>query len=393
MRIVQVVADIAPESGGPSQSVPALCQSLAERGLAVSLHVLDSGTMCPWSRSPKYDIVQHAALPVLRQLGVSPSMSRALRKTVRRSHVCHSHGVWMMPNIYPAWAVRGAECRLVVSPRGMLEPFALARSWARKRLMWWLCQGAALRQAACFHATAESEYESIRKLGFRQPVAIIPNGVEVPDPLPPAVGGRRQLLFLGRLHPKKGLDILIQAWRRIQDHVPQWDLHVVGPNEGDYGTKMQELARSIGAERVFFSGPAWGEQRTAAYAQADLFILPTHSENFGIAVAEALAHGVPAIVSKGAPWAGLETNRCGWWIDLSEIAVADCLRFVLGQPREVLRQFGARGREWMLRDFSWSGVGRMMHETYGWLVDGGMPPSWVRVDCDPAASAARKEAA
>ena len=378
MNVLQVIAGISPSAGGTTEYVRGLCRVLCDEGLSVALHALSPAAGDPRG---KYRVVAHESAAILSGLGASHGMLRALKAAARQAEICHTNGIWKMPNVYPAWAVRGTNCRLVVSPHGMLEPWSLRRSPLRKNLVWYLWQGKALRQAACFHVTAENEYRSIRALGFRQPVAIIPTGVHVPESISPrkTTGQSRRLLYLGRLHPKKGLDILIKAWRTAQNEFSDWELYVVGPDEGGYGAKMQELARRIGAERVFFPGPVWGEQRSAAYAQADLFVLPTHSENFGISVAEALAHGVPAIVSKGAPWAELETNQCGWWIDLGEEALVACFRSVLALPTHVLQQYGARGRDWVVRDFSWSSVGRMMHETYCWLVGGGPPPPFVWV--------------
>ena len=144
------------------------------------------------------------------------------------------------------------------------------------------------------------------------------------------------------------------------------------------GTRCKHCAEAL-AQRVFFPGPVYGPERTATFCQADVFVLPTHSENFGIAVAEALAHGVPAIVSKKSPWSGVESHRCGWWIDLGEQPLAECLRSVLTMPCEYLRECGAGGREWMIRDFSWKRAGQMMRDTYEWLVHGGQAPDWVRL--------------
>jgi glycosyltransferase involved in cell wall biosynthesis len=140
------------------------------------------------------------------------------------------------------------------------------------------------------------------------------------------------------------------------------------------------MADHLGVRRVTFFGPAFGLDKTRQYQQADLFVLPTHSENFGLVVAEALAHGVPAIVTKGAPWSGLETRECGWWIEQGVDALADCLQSALELPPEQLRDKGRRGRLWIEQEFSWDHVGRMMLETYRWFLGGGTPPAWVQMN-------------
>ena len=141
---------------------------------------------------------------------------------------------------------------------------------------------------------------------------------------------------------------------------------------------MQELAESLGVERVSFPGPVYGAQKAEAFRRAQAFVLPSHSENFGNVVAEALSHGVPVVVSRGAPWAEVERRRCGWWVEQGEGPLADCLREVLALPVEELRARGGRGRAWMISEFGWNRVGRMMYETYLWLLGGGTSPDWVR---------------
>jgi glycosyltransferase involved in cell wall biosynthesis len=377
MDVLQVVTSVAEEASGPSHSVPALCRAVGSLGARVTLHTL---APAPESLSQRLDVAQYERWIALHHLGISPSMKRGLRGAAASADIAHVHGLWQMPTVYPAWAVRGTSCRLVYSPRGTLSAWALGRSRLIKKTMWLACQGRAVRSSACLHATAESESEEIRRLGLRAPVAVIPNGVELAaHGLPaPAEDGPRRLLFLGRIHPKKGVDLLIRAWRGVQASFPDWVLEIVGPDEGGYLARMQELAGSIGAERVAFPGPAYGTGKAEAYRRADLFVLPTHSENFGMAVAEALAQGVPAVVTKGAPWAGLEEHGCGWWIDPGEGPLTECLRAAMATPHDELRARGGRGRDWMERDYSWGRVGGMMHETYLWLLGGGPAPPWIR---------------
>jgi glycosyltransferase involved in cell wall biosynthesis len=270
-----------------------------------------------------------------------------------------------------------------MSPRGTLDRWALRhRAW-RKAVMWRLGQKANLLTASCLHATAEQEHVFFRELGLRAPVAVIPNGVDIPPPRPlPNSGDPRlkRLLFLARIHPKKGVDILLSSWRNVQERFTDWELQIVGPDDGGHVPSLQRLAASLGTQRVTFVGFVPEEQKTACLHAADLYILPTHTDNWGVTIGEALAHGLPAIVSTGAPWSGLETHRCGWWIDNSVEAVTECLSSAMAQSPDDLRSRGARARAWMSEEFSWSKVGRMMHETYRWLLDEGTPPPWVRLN-------------
>ncbi|MCP9476180.1 MAG: glycosyltransferase, partial [Nitrospira sp.] len=263
-------------------------------------------------------------------------------------------------------------------PRGTLSPWAMASGSFVKRFFWPLVQKPAISMAACFHATAESEYADIRRLGFRQPVAIIPNGIDIPEPIPKCEQPWRTLLFLSRINPKKGLDLLLSAWHAVQEQFSDWRLVIAGPSDSrGYLEKMQALAAQLKLERVEFIGEVKGAQKWETYCQADLFVLPTHSENFGNVVAEALASGIPAIVSKGAPWAGLVEKRAGWWIEIGVAPLVEALKQALALSPDELSEMGQRGRRWMQDEFSWDSLGLKMAHTYEWIVRGSARPEWV----------------
>jgi len=240
-------------------------------------------------------------------------MKAALAEAARRVDVIHTNSLWMMPNVYPALAVAGTNCRLVISPRATLSEWALNRARWRKKLIGWWGQHRALREAHCLHATAEEELNECRRLGLTNPVAIIPNGLDCPAP-PSGKddSGERKLLFLSRIHPKKGIDQLLRAWKRLEGEFPEWQMNIAGPDQHEFAGEMKSLVAELGLQRVTFLGEVTGAKKEQVFRETDLFVLPTHNENFGIAVAEALAHGVPAVVSTGAPWSGLQNERCGW---------------------------------------------------------------------------------
>jgi glycosyltransferase involved in cell wall biosynthesis len=378
IRAIHVVSSIAEEASGPSYTVMRQCESLIDNGENIQLATLDSG-----QDFMHLSFMKGFPLGVgPRKLGLSPQMRRWLRQVVlsEQAEIIHSHGMWMMPNVYAGWATRGKKCRLIVSPRGTLSKRALDESARAKRIFWWLLQEPAIRRASCFHATAESEFEDIRRAGFRQPVCIIPNGIDVHAVREKSLGSRRKLLYLGRIHPIKGIDFLLQAWRTLEGRFPDWDLRVVGPDNGGHLPRMQILAAQLGLRRVEFTGPLYGGEKWHAYHEADLFVLPTHSENFGISVAEALASGTPAIVTRGAPWSELERRGAGWWIDVGVDPLVACLGQAMLRPREDLADRGALGREWMIQEFSWERIGVMMDQTYRWLLSGGEMPKWVYLD-------------
>lgn len=297
-----------------------------------------------------------------------------------RAQLLHNHSLWMMPNIYPAMAIKDTSCKLVVSPRGTLSDWALANSHLLKKTLRPLLLKPVMNGASAFHATAMTEYEDIRRLGFTQPVALVPNGVDIPDLAVETATRKRKLLFVSRIHPKKGIDNLLRAWAAVQDRFPDWQLDIVGPDNFGYLGQMKALAHELALQRCDFPGPLFGADKQNAYAQAELYILPTHSENFAMTVAEALAAGTPAIVTKGAPWAGLARAGAGWWIDIGVEPLIAALDEALAKPAGDLADMGHRGRDWMIRDFSWDKIAADMAEFYAWLVDGCEAPPFVRID-------------
>jgi glycosyltransferase involved in cell wall biosynthesis len=369
VHCAHVVPHVDDEASGPSYSVPRLCQALAALGLRVELDCL-AATAAPAGVA----LHVHPQWRHPRRFAVSPALAVALRRRAAEVEIVHNHSLWSMANVAAGWAVAGRRAKLVTSPRGTLSAWALAHSRTAKRLMWPL-QRRALTHADLLHATSQAEYDEIRALGLRAPVAVVPNGIDIP----PATSAprAREVLFLSRIHPKKGIDVLLQAWQCLEAGHADWRLVIAGRGEPAHVAAAEALARQLGLRNVLFPGPLFGADKAAAYARAALFVLPTHSENFGMVVAEALAAGCPAIVSRGAPWQGLESTGSGWWIDLSVHGLAASLARAMAMDTAGLEAMGARGRAWMARDFGWEPAARRMAEAYEWLLRGGARPQHV----------------
>jgi glycosyltransferase involved in cell wall biosynthesis len=377
VKVIQIVPDISNEASGPSYSVLRLSQSLAGIGVDTTLVTLQ-----PPGREPGPAINRQFPLWGPRRLGASPRMRQWLHDQAGRCPALtfHNHSLWMMPNVYPGQAAQKYGIPYVVSPRGTFTEYALSIGSRVKIPFWHLVQRPALNSVTCFHATALSEYEDIRRMGFRQPVTVIPNGIDVPANRQPSRTRKRTALFLGRVHPNKGVDILVLAWNRLQARFPDWSLRIVGPDEGGHLAEIEALVSAMGISRVSFDGPLFGNAKQEAYSNADLFVLPSHSENFGMSVAEALAAGVPSIVAKGAPWSGLEEKGAGRWIDLGVDAFEAAMADLMSLPDARLRQMGAAGRQWMVDEFGWHAIAQAMFGTYDWLRTGGCPPSYIILD-------------
>lgn len=378
MKLIHVVPAISQEADGITHVVRNLCESLIASKIDVRLATLD---WSPMSVYPDY-LTRFPLGFGPRKLGNSPQMWRWLQTEVTSGAVdiIHNHGMWMMPNVYAGKACLNSNCRLMYSPHGSMSSWAFGINPLMKGVFWKILQGPAARAAACFHATSESEYTDIRRLGFKQPICIIPCGVNMLPLQHKPAGERRQLLYLARIHPIKGVDNLLHAWQKVQNKFPDWDLVIAGPDIGGYLAEMQVLTEKLQLKRIVFRGPLFGAAKSQAYRDASLYVLPTHSENFGLTVAEALAAGTPAIVTQGAPWAGLVDHGAGWWVEVGVEPLVRCFEQALSTSPERLAEMGKAGHEWMERDFSWERISSQFMVTYRWLIDGGEPPRWVRLD-------------
>jgi glycosyltransferase involved in cell wall biosynthesis len=347
-------------------------------GKVAAKGIVDRRGYCDWRFAWDY-----ARIPILHGLRNSQALSRALCHASPAADVIHNHGLWLMPNVRAAEAAARGPTPLVISPRGMLAPVALAISRLKKRAFWTLLQRPGVRRAAAIHATSEQEYVDIRGFGLTNPVAIIPNGIDVPAltaQSTAALPAERVVLSLGRIHPKKGLPRLLHSWSKVEACNSGWWLKIVGSPEAGHDDELRALAMALGLTRVSVEGPIYGDARTTIYRDADLFVLPTLNENFGLTVAEALAAGTPVISTKGAPWSGLEREGCGWWIDHGIEPLTAALARAMALPREVLKAMGNKGREWMMRDFSWDRVANDMLGVYLWLARGAQSPLTIRFD-------------
>ena len=403
MHILHIVAGLPP-GGGIAEAVAALCRHLRRRGHVVTLATAARADD-PLSEAARQ--AEQAGVRVARFkpsfphfLFFSWSMLAGLGELTRAADVVHVHSNWTFPVWWGCWCARRAGKKLVMSPQGCLDPVRLRHSAWKKRLVGWMDRYF-LRRADAIHATSEAEKGWVerwmeklkaesgkrKRKGGWGPVVVIPNGVEAAAFAEigdreaisrrwPECRGKRVALFLSRIHPLKGLGMLMDAWAEIPH--AGWQLLVIGADEAGHEAEIKARVESRGLTgAVTFGGPRYGDEKVAVMQAADLFVLPTHSENFGIVVAEALACGVPVITTKGTPWGGIlgedgsnapdgagSNGRCGWWEDVGVDPLARALEEAMSLTDEERRAMGENGRRLVEAKYPWPRIAGEMEKVY-----------------------------
>ncbi len=377
MRILQVTPTYFPavRYGGPIRSVHGLAAALVRAGHEVHVFTTtidgSDDVDVPLDRPVIMDGVQihYFRVPMLRRLYWSPTMDRALRDTVDGFDVVHIHSVWLWPTWAAArWAYR-RQVPYLIAPRGMLMQEVLRRRspWIKKL---WLrvVERRSLSRSAAVHVTAQDESDDALKLGFRLPeICCVPNGVDAPGSIGPLDGGpfstlpRPYALFLSRISWKKGLDRLIEAWR----DVPDLHLVIVGNDDEHYIPRLDALAATAGVrDRIQFVGAANDRDKWPLYANAELFVLPSYSENFGNVVAEAMAAGCPVVLTEAVGIAPIvRSAAAGLVVEGSAMSLAAAINSLHADP-EARRMHGENGRRVARSQLSWDAVAAQMAEIY-----------------------------
>jgi glycosyltransferase involved in cell wall biosynthesis len=340
MNILHTVAGLWEGTGGPVSSITSLCSGLAEAGHAVTL-LTGAGPIHPAVRalSPRVR-VRIEPLGSYRAAHWSRPFRTACLEEARAADIVHDHGVWLFTNWSSVQMAGRAGRPVVRSPRGMLSPWALGRSPRLKRLAWIAIEKRLFDRAALVHATSELERSELEALHVGAPTVVIPNGVDLEGELSRQhvadarvagladADGRRNVVFLSRIHPKKGLDLLCAAWSQIPSATPA-TLLIGGPGEGRTLAEMERWIQTQPGPPARYLGPITREQRLPLLSSAWLMALPSHSENYGMVVAEALACGTPVLVSTEMPWAEVEAAGCGWIAKPHVDSIASILRRAL----------------------------------------------------------------
>ena len=269
--------------------------------------------------------------------------------------VFHTNCCWMPQSARTAMWAKQTGYKVVYTPHGMLEPWIMNRHyWIKKVPAMLMFQKRGVQTADMVHATAESEKANLLSLGWNKNITVIPNCVRIDEiEMKKSWERKKNILFLSRVHVKKGVNFLIEAASQLREELQGYTITIAGPGEESYVKELKQLASRLDVEDMFrFIGPVFGDGKWKLYQEADLFVLPTHSENFGIVVAEALASGTPVITTTGTPWEELNTNGCGWCVSVGTQSLVEVLRKFLDCGEEELCAMGQRGRKLIMNNYS-----------------------------------------
>lgn len=384
-HVVLVTGSLGEGAGGLASAVRAMAIGLANAGIKVGLFSLDLTQVFGPASLPEHALIENFVVPCgfepRTRFTWAPQLKHQLTNYCQGSPVSllHANGVWLGSTRVTVNVARRFHLPYIISPHGHLQPWAMQHKTWKKKLAWRGYGKRIMQSAALVQAASGFELAGVRALGITTPVAQIPNMVALPThwpPPPPHNDGRRTCLFLSRIHPSKGLLDLVSAWRHAKPR--NWRLVIAGPDEAGHLTQVQAAVNKAGLQNdIRFVGAIAYAQRWAYYRHADLFVLPTYSENFGISVAEALGAGTPVITTRTAPWALLNDYRCGWWIDTGAKALTQALSQATELDNAQLAVMGTRGQTLVREHFTPAAVTQALLAAYAWVTAYGEKPACV----------------
>ncbi len=384
MRILHVISSVAPRYGGPSKAVVEMCRELAKRGERAEIYTtnidVDGRLDVPLEKAVEADGVRITYFPVeaLSLYKISRPLASALRSSIPDFDVVHVHSLYQFPATVAAYYCRRYGVPYIVRPHGTLDPFLYRRHRMRK----WLCEALWERRnlaaAAAVHFTAEEEMELAGSLGLRFRGVVVPLGVYLEKPplsvcrladFWPETAGKKVILFLGRINFKKGLDILAQAFGAIARNRNDVHLLLAGPDSEGYGSQVRHWLKEEGVfNKASFAGMLVGERKSVALAESAMFVLPSYTENFGIAVVEAMAAGLPVVISNRINiWREVSRVGAGIIVDPEARAVGVAINLLLDDPATAA-QMGNRGSRLAREHFTWDAAGAKLVDLYRQIV-------------------------
>jgi glycosyltransferase involved in cell wall biosynthesis len=382
MKVGFLVSSVSREAGGMFHSVRGLAKAVASANTTVSVFGISDPNsaldLMKWS-----PLSVHALRPQSRAWGYSNQLVPALRAA--DLDILSVHGLWKYCSVASRRWHRRTGRAYIVHPEGMLESWALRNGRWKKRIAALLYENEHLRRAACLRALSEAEAQSIRAYELRNPICVIPNGVDLPDlrerNAKTRSENRKTLLYLGRLHPKKNISNLIRAWNETfnaqRGSGERWVLAIAGWDQRGYENELKQIAA---VPSVVFSGSRFGAEKNECYRACDAFILPSLSEGLPMSVLEAWAYAKPVLMTPECNLPEGFSANAALRIGPSPEEIADGLRTLIEMSDDDRIAMGARGRDLVGKNFSWPRIGEQMRAVYEWVLGSGAPPGTIRLD-------------
>ena len=379
MRICIFTNSIDKNDGGPSRSVPILAKGLSLVGVEATLFTFRSQQMNT-----------HLLDGTHMTLKIVPAniTSYELEKELLAGDYDLIHGQNLWDPLYNKMAriARKHNIPYIVTPRGCLEPWAYQGQGfiknLKKKIAMLLYQKKDLQKASCILATAQMEADNVRALGIKAPIAIIPNGIDVSEYKCRSIEFRssvkKQIVFLSRIHQKKGIEFLINAWEQLKTKYPEWNVVIAGNGDDSYTNELKEMIIHKGLQNcVEIIPPVFGEAKHKLYCESSLFVLPTYSENFGMVIAEAMSCGVPCITTNGTPWQELNEKQLGWCIDLTLNNLVVTISEAIDLGEDALFEIGQRCSKHIQDTYQYTQVAAKNMAVYEWIMKRGEQPKYI----------------
>ena len=365
MEILQTIADFGAHSGGTSTCTYDLLSAMHCIGYDIDLMTLRTDDLMGQGESWIKALPNDAFTPY----GYSRNIKQFLKCS--EYNLYHTNGMWMYCNHKTCSIARQKQKPYIITPHGMLYPQALARSAWKKKLM--LTIGGVnkdLKLADCIHCTCMEEMKHYRDLGYKNPVAVIPNPVPIPSFIDELTNERKikRIGFLGRLHPRKNVEALLDAWILLGSKVKDAQLVIMGKGDFAYEKMLKEKVKESEMMNVEFAGFVNGRDKFERLASLTALCVPSDFENFGMIVTEALSVGTPVIASLGTPWQELNARYCGYWVSNDVQTLAETIEQVLSLPEDEIQRMGENGKRLVQEKYQDTQVARMMQQLYDWIL-------------------------
>lgn len=386
MKILLVIPALGTVYGGPSNVVSGLAQGLGEQGVSVDIVATNANgqtnleiPLNTWIAEKNYR-VRYFPYQDFNDYKVSLSLTSWLFRHVAEYDLVHTNAIFSYPVLPAYWACQLHRVPYVMTPHGMLEPWALSYKGWKKSFYYALIEKLALRKATAIQIISASEAKNIKALGIETPLVFVPNGIHaqefqaLPEPRLfyekfPNTQNRSLLLFLGRIDPKKGLDLLATAFSEVHAQFSQTHLVIVGPdNIGFLPTVQNYFAKAGCLEAVTFTGMLTGPLKYAALAAAHLYVSPSYSEGFSLSILEGMASGLPCVITTGCNFPEAATAQAAHVTDIDSNAISDALLEYLKDPQKA-QEMGVRARQFILEHYTWDHIAIRMLKIYTAIVN------------------------